>query len=312
MEALHVSADRALAGLVVLIALMQLAWIGERSAMWRIAGTSLLIAVLCAWNGSTLLRCLGPSSVQPQRSLRVLLGLPFAMRTSAVLLAHEQLISNGQLENSVSLLGALVWLFISLGMALVVQVAYQMQRPLSLAATHDVLTGLLNRRAADEFLAQEALRAQPQGAPLSVLMIDIDFFKKVNDQYGHAGGDHVLRSLAQLLKQRARASDMTARWGGEEFLLLLPDTPHQGACAMAEQLRLAVQSHPFQWQQQKVPITITITITITISVGAATWSGGPLLANALIAEADNALYRAKNTGRNRVCGADQVASLPAC
>lgn len=177
MEALHVSADRVLAGLVVLIVLMQLAWTGERGAVWRIAGTS-------------------------------------------------------------------------------------------------------------------------------VLMIDIDFFKKVNDQYGHAGGDHMLRSLAQLLKQRARASDMTARWGGEEFLLLLPDTPHQGACDMAEQLRLAVQSHPFQWQQQKVPITI--------SVGAATWSGGTFSANALIADADSALYRAKNTGRNRVCGADEVAPLPAC
>lgn len=176
MEVLHVSADRVLAGLMVLIVLMQLAWVGERGTVWRIAGTS-------------------------------------------------------------------------------------------------------------------------------VLMIDIGFFKKVNDQYGHAGGDHVLRSLAQLLKQRARASDMTARWGGEEFLLL-PDTPHPGACAMAEQLRLAVQSHPFQWQQQKVPITI--------SVGAATWSGGTLLANALIVEADSALYRAKNTGRNRVCGADEVAPVPAC
>ncbi len=271
LEALQVSADRVLAGLLVLIVLMQLTWAGERGTAWRIVGTSLLIAGLCAWNGWIVLRFLGPFSAQPQRWLSVLLGLPFAvgvvvfaMRISAVLLAHERLISNGRLENSLSLLGALLRLFISLGMTLAmgVLVAYKLQRQLSLAATHDALTGLLNRRAADEFIAQEALRAQRRGAPLSVLMIDIDFFKKVNDQHGHAGGDHVLRSLAQLLKQRARASDMAARWGGEEFMLLLPDTPRQGARELAEQLRLAVQSHSFQWHQKKVPITI--------SVGAAT------------------------------------------
>lgn len=309
LAARQAPADGLLVALLALAVLVQVVWVAEHHTAWRIAGTSLLIAGLCAWNGGTLLRCLGQHSVRSVRRFGVLLGVPFvlgvvvfAVRMGAVLVAPEQLIRNGRLENSVSLLATLAWLFISLGMALALLcvVAYQLERQLSQAATHDALTGLPNRRAADEFLAQEALRAQRHGAPLSVLMIDIDFFKKVNDQHGHAGGDHVLRALAQLLKHRARASDLVARWGGEEFLMLLPDTPAEGARDMAEQLRLAVQNTPCQWQQHDVPTTI--------SVGTATWHGGPFQANVLIANADSALYHAKNTGRNRVCMAGEVTT----
>lgn len=168
-----------------------------------------------------------------------------------------------------------------------------------LAAT-DALTGLPNRRAADDFMAQEALRAQRQGTPLSALMVDIDFFKKVNDQHGHAAGDHVLQTLARLLQERARATDLVSRWGGEEFLVLLPDTPPTGAHELGEQLRQAVQSAPFVWQQKTVPVTV--------SIGAATWSSGDFHANTLIAHADGALYQAKNSGRNCVRLADDSAA----
>lgn len=173
-------------------------------------------------------------------------------------------------------------------------------RRLDHAATHDALTGLPNRRAADDFMAQEALRAQRQGTPLSALMVDIDFFKKVNDQHGHAAGDHVLQTLARLLQERARATDLVSRWGGEEFLVLLPDTPPTGAHELGEQLRQAVQSAPFFWQQKTVPVTV--------SIGAATWSSGDFHANTLIAHADGALYQAKNSGRNCVRLADDSAA----
>ena len=149
-------------------------------------------------------------------------------------------------------------------------------------------------------MAHEALLAQRRGSSLSALMVDIDFFKKVNDQYGHAAGDHVLQTLARLLERRARASDLVARWGGEEFLVLLPDTSAEGAQQVGEQLRLAVQEAPFRWQDT--------TIAVTVSIGAATWSSGPFHANAVIASADSALYQAKSSGRNRVCLAAQPAA----
>lgn len=115
---------------------------------------------------------------------------------------------------------------------------------------------------------------------------------EINDRHGHAAGDHVLQTLAELLQERARATDLVARWGGEEFLVLLPGTPPAGAHEVAEQLRRAVQNTPICWQQHAVPVTV--------SIGAATWSSCPLQANALIASAGSALYRAKNSGRNRV------------
>lgn len=124
---------------------------------------------------------------------------------------------------------------------------------------------------------------------------------EINDQHGHAAGDHVLQTLAKLLQERARTTDLVARWGGEEFLVLLPDTSAAGAQQMAEQLRLAVQNTPFRWQQHTVPITV--------SIGIATWSSGPFQASASVASADSALYQAKNSGRNCACVADNALHL---
>lgn len=310
LQARQAPTDRGFVALLALSALVQIVWREPWQAVWRIAATSLLLGGICAWNGIILLRCLSHKNSPTPRLLGAILSAPFilasmifTLHTTAVLLAPGRLIRNGRLHESVSMLGALAWLFISLGMALALVgvVLYQMQRKLSQAATHDALTGLLNRRAADEFMDQEVLRAQRQGTPMSVLMIDIDFFKKVNDQHGHAGGDHVLQTLARLLKARARATDLVARWGGEEFLVLLPDTPTAGAQEMAEQLRLAVEKAPLLWQEASVPITV--------SIGVATRSGGTFQASALVASADEALYQAKNSGRNRVCAADNARHL---
>lgn len=123
---------------------------------------------------------------------------------------------------------------------------------------------------------------------------------EINDRHGHAASGHVLQTLAKLLQERARATDLVARWRGEEFLVLLPDTPPAGAQEVAEQLRLAVQNTPFCWQQHTMPVTVS----------AATSSSGPFHANALIDSADRALYQAKNSGRNRVCmAADNAMHL---
>ena len=134
-------------------------------------------------------------------------------------------------------------------------------------------------------------------------MIDIDFFKKANDQHGHAAGAHVLHTLARLLEERARATDLVARLGGEEYLVLLPDTLPEGARETAEQLRLAVQNTPFSWLQSAAPVTV--------SIGAATWNSGAFQASALVDAADAALYQARNTGRHRVCVAGETPSMAA-
>ncbi len=295
-------ADRTFLALLLVAAMAQVIWLAPEDTRWRITTVSLLASGICAWSAFQLLRLLRPHGNRAQRLLSTLPSAPFfigsaifGLRALLALLQPEQLIQDNRIDQTIGISAGLAWLFLSFGMALALAgvVLYRMAIKLQQAATHDALTGLPNRRAADDFMAQEALRAQRRGSPLSALMIDIDFFKKVNDQHGHAGGDHVLQALARLLQQRARASDMVARWGGEEFLMLLPDTPAEGAKEMAEQLRRAVQNAPLRWQQQSIPITV--------SIGTATWTSGPFHANALIDCADSALYQAKNSGRNRVC-----------
>jgi len=308
----HRPPDHVFVAVLALTGLVQWIWVAHEQSAWRMAATSLVAGALSVWTAVAMLRCIREESPHAPRALGPLLGAPsvigaalLALRALFVMLQPEGVIQNDRLDQSIGMLGALSWLFLSLSMALALVgvVLYKLQRKLSQAATHDALTGLPNRRAADDFMAHEALRAQRHGTPLSALMVDIDFFKKVNDQHGHAAGDHVLQTLAGLLKEHARATDLVARWGGEEFLVLLPDTSLAGAQQMGEQLRLAVRGSPFRWQQTDVPITV--------SIGAATWSSGPFRANALVASADGALYQAKTSGRNRVCVADNHTPLPA-
>lgn len=166
------------------------------------------------------------------------------------------------------------------------------RRNFELAMT-DMLTGLANRRAISDQLQSTVARAQRQGQYLSVLMLDIDHFKRVNDGYGHQAGDVVLRSVAQTLQSRLRAQDQIGRFGGEEFLAILPDTSPEGALVLAEALRAAVEASPTQWGAH----SIATTISIGVRGGAITGSD---TADGLVAAADMALYRAKQGGRNRV------------
>ncbi|MDN3921222.1 GGDEF domain-containing protein [Roseateles violae] len=159
-------------------------------------------------------------------------------------------------------------------------------------AMKDMLTGLSNRRAISDVLQAEVARAQRQGQLLAVLMLDIDHFKKINDGYGHQAGDVVLRGVAQTLRSRLRAQDQIGRFGGEEFLLVLPDTGLEGALIVGEALRQAVEATPTQWGAQRIPTTISIGVRGGLVTGAET-------ADTLVAAADAALYRAKHTGRNR-------------
>ncbi len=162
------------------------------------------------------------------------------------------------------------------------------QNALELLSSTDQLTSLSNRRKLEECLEQK-LKESERGNLFSVVMIDIDRFKTINDTYGHEIGDHVLIHTARLMRESIRTSDMLGRWGGEEFLLILPQTSLEGALVIAEQMRSKIYQFTFEHYPQRV----------TMSLGVATYHVGDT-PNSILRRADNALYRAKNSGRNRV------------
>ena len=179
-------------------------------------------------------------------------------------------------------------------------------RSLSLALT-DELTGLYNRRYVLAHLEELAVRGHGAVTDTAVLMFDIDHFKNVNDQYGHPGGDDVLRQLAARTLRGLRSVDLVARFGGEEFLVVMPETNLAAAMVVAERLRAAVAAEPFVLHA--TGNTIPVTISIGLAVAAET--GEPV--EQLLRRADEALYAAKNSGRNRVVShgakTDTIASL---
>jgi diguanylate cyclase (GGDEF)-like protein len=166
-------------------------------------------------------------------------------------------------------------------------------------AVTDGLTGVFNHRRFQEQLQAEILRSDRHKRPLSVLMIDVDFFKKVNDALGHPAGDELLRRLAEVLSADLRQTDLIARYGGEEFAVLLPETSKTEAVQVAERMRQAVESQ-LNGEGAKWPVRITV------SIGVATFpEEGPSGEQVLVA-ADQAMYVAKRQGRNRVIGARGV------
>ena len=163
-------------------------------------------------------------------------------------------------------------------------------RALDLQARTDALTGLLNRRGFETQMAFAVALARRSSRPLSLITVDVDHFKRVNDTYGHEAGDEVLRRLARTLESRLRGSDVVARLGGEEFVALLPDTDLNGAQSIAQALVTAMA-------EQQDPVVGTI----TVSAGVATMRGAEDNGAAMLRRGDAALYEAKGQGRNRVC-----------
>ncbi|MDT9001391.1 diguanylate cyclase [Paucibacter sp. APW11] len=160
-------------------------------------------------------------------------------------------------------------------------------------AEHDPLTGLMNRRAFQPRLLLEHQRAQRSGRPYSLAMLDLDHFKQINDRHGHAFGDDVLVAVASLMRQCSRAIDAVARLGGEEFVILLPDTSPEEAFKAMERLRVALAS-------QRLLAPGGVAVQVTASLGLAGWRGGADGANDVLQRADRALYAAKAAGRNRI------------
>jgi two-component system cell cycle response regulator len=170
------------------------------------------------------------------------------------------------------------------------------KQTIELAVT-DPLTGLYNRRYLDSHLNVLFNRSMARGRPLSVLITDIDRFKHVNDTYGHDGGDEVLREFANRVRSTIRGADLACRYGGEEFVVVMPDTSPEIAAAVAERLRAAIENAPFMLKHAGEALNVTA------SFGIASRITSVLTPDQLMKQADLALYEAKNTGRNRVVAA---------
>lgn len=198
-----------------------------------------------------------------------------------------------------------LWLNIAISLAvtlLVLAIALytvnRHQSRLEVMATHDALTGLLNRQALDLVFPQLLRDADRNRKPLSAILFDVDFFKNVNDKYGHLTGDAVLRSIANLALEAVRSNDVTVRWGGEEFLLLLKDCPLDEATVIAEKLRQRIANHDF-----KLDSTLG-SLTVSLSVGQYIVQESQ---DRFFVRIDEALYRAKEGGRNQIAVSNQLA-----
>ncbi|MEW6686564.1 MAG: sensor domain-containing diguanylate cyclase [Candidatus Edwardsbacteria bacterium] len=166
---------------------------------------------------------------------------------------------------------------------------------LKFSANTDPLTKLFNRRYFQEHLQEEEKRANRYEHPFSLVMIDVDWFKNYNDSCGHSKGDYVLREIAKIMKHMTRHSDIVTRYGGEEFVILLPETDKRGGIVVAEKIRRAVESQQFP-KENCQPLK-----KLTISLGVATYPKDGREIKQLIDKADQALYQAKQEGKNRVC-----------
>jgi two-component system cell cycle response regulator len=162
------------------------------------------------------------------------------------------------------------------------------------AAITDSLTGLHNRRYMESHLGTLVEEAAVRGKPLSLLILDIDYFKSINDSYGHDAGDDVLREFATRVRKSIRGIDLACRHGGEEFVIVMPETDMAVAGVVAERIRRRIASEPFAIQKGSGAIDVTI------SIGIAALQFADDTADAILKRADQALYRAKRDGRNRV------------
>jgi two-component system cell cycle response regulator len=162
------------------------------------------------------------------------------------------------------------------------------------AAITDALTGLHNRRYMETHLNSLVEQAASRGKPIAVLLLDIDYFKAINDTHGHDAGDDVLREFALRIRKSIRNIDLACRYGGEEFVIVMPETDTGVAAMVGERLRRSIAGQPFPVQQgMKL-------LNVTLSIGIAALNGAGDTAPALLKRADQALYRAKRDGRNRV------------
>ncbi|AVO40928.1 sensor domain-containing diguanylate cyclase [Simplicispira suum] len=205
--------------------------------------------------------------------------------------ASEQLLQAGAIQTA-TFLGTFVMLLVT-SLGFIFMTKERADEANRLLAAFDALTGVANRRSIIAALDRDVGRAIRTRTPLALMMIDLDHFKRVNDNHGHLAGDAVLRSLVEVLGQRIRSQDIVGRYGGEEFLIVLPETTLLGARRLAAELCKAVAAHTFVYEGRQIALTVSIGVFGGLLEPGDSW-------DVLIHAADSALYDAKHAGRNRV------------
>lgn len=285
--------------LALLAAVLGVSWycLATHSGALRVMSISGVLGALCMVAAADVLRY-----ARRELELRfgfllavplLLGGLVFMARGARAVVAPETVVAELSANSSLNLGSALLFLVTALvfHLTLVALVGARLMSELGRLSRHDGLTELLNRRAMDDLLRDEARRAVRTNQPFALLMVDADYFKAINDRFGHAAGDEALRYLAQILNALMRDSDRVGRFGGEEFIVLLPNTSSTEALNAAERLRDALLRRPWVWQGES--------LRLTVSTGVAAWRGPHDEVDLLLKRADAAMYRAKSLGRDR-------------
>lgn len=272
--------------------------------LFRAAFNTGMIAVLSALIARELLTAAGPG----QSAIRVT-GWIYAFNAVFFLLRSLSVATHGQAASALNPDGlaalALFWwmgMTIAVTLGMVLMTGERLQRNLDYQASRDPLTGALNRRAFSLIADKEVALARRMRQPLSVLMLDLDHFKQVNDRLGHRGGDEILCSFVGVAKRVLRSEDLFCRFGGEEFVALLPGAMAGQAMIVAERLRSAYQGESMTVEGASLPFDMTV------SIGVAEWRSGEDV-ESVVLRADKALYQAKSDGRNRcvLAGQEQEA-----
>lgn len=245
------------------------------------AGTGLV----CGWRGWRH-RNIGDAIIAYAAAMMAL-GMPIAIYYFAM--------AGRQVQGEAIAFGVHSAAYALVAIGFLASVVIEYQQHLSNLATQDPLTRLLNRRGLDDALQVSRAQAARRSLPTSAIMVDIDHFKQVNDSFGHEIGDQVLRQVADTITRLCRSSDVIARTGGEEFLLVLPETDLDSARILAERIREAIGERPLLVDSQRIGITVSLGVSSVV---------GDLNLDELSLEADRAMYLAKRGGRNRVASVE--------
>jgi diguanylate cyclase (GGDEF)-like protein len=245
------------------------------------AGTSLI----CGWRGWRY-RNIGDAIIAYAAAMMTL-GMPVAI--------YYYLTAGEQAHGEAIVLGVHSAAYALIAIGFLASVVIEYQQHLSNLATMDPLTRLLNRRGLEDALQISRAQAARRGLPTSAIMVDIDHFKQVNDSFGHEVGDHVLRQVGDIISRLTRSSDVVARTGGEEFLIVLPETELESARLLAERIREAIGQRPLLVDFQRIGVTVSLGVASVV---------GAMNLDELSLEADRAMYLAKRGGRNRVASVE--------
>ena len=269
------------------------------SLQWRIITVSTLLAVLMGSSARAVFRRSGPPGAVPQ-----LTGALFAFATLAMLAraAHEALWPIAEADvmkaSPINLicLGVLALLPVLATVGFLLMSTERSQEELERTAQLDYLTGIFNRRAIEDLAARAISASRRHGFALAIMIVDVDYFKRINDEHGHEAGDQALVETVRRMRDVMRAEDLVGRQGGEEFVVVMPDIDLGSAHAAAERLRRSFADRPMIINSGARPIAVSV----TVSVGVAALEPADLLFSHLLRRADRAMYAAKAAGRNKV------------